>query len=114
MFKDKKLLVTGGTGSIGSSICNYFNKNGCEEIFSTTTNPNKIKSEQDYIKFKDRVIHTIEEDGVIYNYLFSCIYSIFVKLFERVAQGESACLTRKRSVVQIHSCSLKCMYESRY
>ena len=43
MFKDKKLLVTGGTGSIGSSICNYFNNNGCEEIYSTTTNLNKIK-----------------------------------------------------------------------
>ena len=38
MFKDKKLLVTGGTGSIGSSICNYFNNNGCKEIYSTTTN----------------------------------------------------------------------------
>ena len=53
MFKDKKLLVTGGTGSIGSAICNYFHKNGCEEIYSTTTNFNKIKSEQDYIKFKE-------------------------------------------------------------
>ena len=43
MFKDKKLLVTGGTGSIGSSICNYFNKNKCKEIYSTTTNLNKVK-----------------------------------------------------------------------
>ena len=53
MFKDKKLLVTGGTGSIGSAICNYFHNNGCDEIYSTTTNFNKIKSEQDYIKFKE-------------------------------------------------------------
>ena len=53
MFKDRKLLVTGGTGSIGSSICEYFNKNGCDEIFSTTTNLNKVKSDQDYIKFKE-------------------------------------------------------------
>ena len=37
MFKDKKLLVTGGTGSIGSSICDYFNNNNCKEIYSTTT-----------------------------------------------------------------------------
>ena len=43
MFKDKKLLVTGGTGTIGSSICNYFKKNGCDEIYSTTTNINKVK-----------------------------------------------------------------------
>ena len=35
LFKDKKLLVTGGTGSIGASICNYFNNNGCKEIFAT-------------------------------------------------------------------------------
>ena len=27
MFKDKKLLVTGGTGSIGGSICSYFKSN---------------------------------------------------------------------------------------
>ena len=64
MFKDKKLLVTGGTGSIGSSICNYFNKNGCEEIFSTTTNPNKIKSEQDYIKFKELDFNNIENSNL--------------------------------------------------
>ncbi len=51
MFKDKKLLVTGGTGSIGSSICNYFKNNGCKEIYSTTTNMNKVKSDQDFIKF---------------------------------------------------------------
>ena len=55
MFKDKKLLVTGGTGSIGGSICNYFYNNGCEEIYSTTTNINKVKSNQSYIKFKEYV-----------------------------------------------------------
>ncbi len=53
MFKDKKLLVTGGTGTIGSSICNYFKKNGCDEIYSTTTNINKVKSDQNYINFKE-------------------------------------------------------------
>ena len=60
MFKMKKLLVTGGTGSIGSSICNYFNINGCEEIFSTTTNLNKVKSDQDFIKFKELDLNNIE------------------------------------------------------
>ncbi len=64
MFKDKKLLVTGGTGSIGGSICNYFNKNGCEEIFSTTTSLNKIKSEQDYIKFKELDFNNIENSNL--------------------------------------------------
>ena len=60
MFKDKKLLVTGGTGSIGSSICNYFHNNNCKEIYSTTTNINKIKSDQNYIKFKELDLNNIE------------------------------------------------------
>ena len=60
MFKDRRLLVTGGTGSIGSSICNYFNNNGCMEIYSTTTNLNKVKSDQDYIKFKELNLNNIE------------------------------------------------------
>ena len=60
MFKDRKLLVTGGTGSIGNSICNYFNKNGCKEIYSTTTNLNKVKSDQDYIKFKELDLNKIQ------------------------------------------------------
>ena len=53
MFKDRKLLVTGGTGSIGSSICDYFNINGCKQIYSTTTNLNKVKSNQSYITFNE-------------------------------------------------------------
>tara|TARA_B100001027_G_C16171815_1_gene287336 strand:- start:68 stop:778 length:711 start_codon:yes stop_codon:yes gene_type:complete len=60
MFKDKKLLVTGGTGSIGSSICNYFSNNGCEDIYSTTTNLDKVKLSQDYIKFKELNLNKIE------------------------------------------------------
>ena len=60
MFKERKLLVTGGTGSIGSSICNYFNNNGCKEIFSTTTNLNKVKPDQNYIKFKELNLSNIE------------------------------------------------------
>jgi 3-oxoacyl-[acyl-carrier protein] reductase len=64
MFNDKKLLVTGGTGSIGNSICKYFNNNGCKEIFSTTTNLNKVKSNQDYIKFKELNLDNIENSDL--------------------------------------------------
>ena len=60
MFNDKKLLVTGGTGSIGSSICNYFSNNGCEDIYSTTTNLDKVKLSQDRIKFKELNLNKIE------------------------------------------------------
>ena len=59
-IEDRKLLVTGGTGSIGSSICNYFNENGCKEIYSTTTNLHKVKSDQKYIKFKELNLNNIE------------------------------------------------------
>ena len=60
MFKDRKLLVTGGTGSIGSSICNYFDNNGCKKIYSTTTNINKVKASQHFIKFKELNLENIE------------------------------------------------------
>ena len=64
MFKDRRLLVTGGAGSIGSSICNYFKDNGCEEIFSTTTNLNKVKPNQNYIKFKELNLDNIENSNL--------------------------------------------------
>lgn len=64
MFKDRKLLVTGGAGSIGSSICNYFKDNGCEEIFSTTTNINKVKPDQNYINFKELNLDNIENSNL--------------------------------------------------
>ena len=64
MFKDRKLLVTGGAGSIGSSICNYFKDNGCEEIFSTTTNLNKVKPDQNYINFKELNLDNIENSNL--------------------------------------------------
>ena len=60
MFKDKNLFVTRGTGSIGSSICNYFNNNGCKDIYSTTTNLNKVREDQAYIKFKEINLNNIE------------------------------------------------------
>ena len=61
MFNERALLVTGGTGSIGSSICDYFNNNGCKEIYSTTTNLKKVKSDQDYIKFTELNLNNIEK-----------------------------------------------------
>ena len=61
MFELKKLFVTGGTGSIGNSICNYFNENGCKEIYSTTTNMNKIIPSQKYIKFEEINFNNIED-----------------------------------------------------
>tara|TARA_B100000963_G_scaffold64102_1_gene52055 strand:+ start:4608 stop:5318 length:711 start_codon:yes stop_codon:yes gene_type:complete len=60
LFKDRNLLVTGGTGSIGSSICDYFNNNGCSEIYSTTTDLNKVREDQDFIKFKKLNLNNIE------------------------------------------------------
>ncbi len=64
MFKNRKLLVTGGTGSIGNSICNYFNNNGCKEIYSTTTNLSKINSNQHFIKFKELNFNNIEKSNL--------------------------------------------------
>ena len=64
MFNDKKLLVTGGTGSIGSSICSYFNNMGCKEIHSTTTNLSKINDDQDFIKFKELNLNNIENTNL--------------------------------------------------
>ena len=64
MFNDKKLLVTGGTGSIGSSICSYFNNMGCKEIHSTTTNLSKITDDQNFIKFKELNLTNIENTNL--------------------------------------------------
>ena len=64
LFKDKKLLVTGGTGSIGNSICEYFNKNDCEKIYSTTTNMRKVSSDQNYIKFIEFNLENAESSNI--------------------------------------------------
>jgi 3-oxoacyl-[acyl-carrier protein] reductase len=60
MFEDRKLLVTGGTGSIGGAICDYFKNNGCKEIYATTTDLKKVKSNKEYIKFKELDLNNIE------------------------------------------------------
>ena len=64
MFNDRKLLVTGGTGSIGGSICDYFKTNGCKEIYSTTTNLKKVKSDQKHINFKELNLDNIENSNL--------------------------------------------------
>ena len=52
MFENKKIFITGGTGSIGNAICQYFNKNKCSEVYASTTNLNKINKDDKFINFK--------------------------------------------------------------
>lgn len=52
MFEGKKIFITGGTGSIGNSICRYFKLNKCNEIFASTTNLEKVNKEDNFINFK--------------------------------------------------------------
>ena len=52
MFENKKIFITGGTGSIGNAICQYFNKNKCSEIYASTTNLDKVNKDDNFINFK--------------------------------------------------------------
>tara|TARA_B100001057_G_C22720073_1_gene899349 strand:- start:142 stop:852 length:711 start_codon:yes stop_codon:yes gene_type:complete len=52
MFNNKKLFITGGTGSIGNSICHYFNDNGCDNVYASTTNLEKIDPNDKFIQYK--------------------------------------------------------------
>ena len=52
MFENKKIFITGGTGSIGSAICHYFHENKCRKVYASTTNLDKVKKEDSYISFK--------------------------------------------------------------
>ena len=52
MFKNKKLFITGGTGSIGNAICHYFYQNKCNEIYASTTNLDKVNKNDSFINFK--------------------------------------------------------------
>ena len=61
MFNNKKLFVTGGTGSIGNSICHYFNNNGCKDIYATTTNLKKVSTEDKFINFKELNLSNISQ-----------------------------------------------------
>ena len=61
MFNEKKLFITGGTGSIGNSICHYFNNNGCSDIYASTTNLNKIDSNDSFIDFRKLNLSNISQ-----------------------------------------------------
>ena len=52
MFEGKNLFITGGTGSIGNSICHYFNENRCENIYASTTNLEKVNPNDKFINYK--------------------------------------------------------------
>ena len=64
MFKDKKLFITGGTGSIGNSICHYFKDNGCEQIHASTTNLEKVNPNDKFINFKKLNLSNISENNL--------------------------------------------------
>tara|TARA_B100001093_G_scaffold520513_1_gene617339 strand:- start:8500 stop:9210 length:711 start_codon:yes stop_codon:yes gene_type:complete len=64
MFNDKKLFITGGTGSIGNSICHYFNSNGCDEVYASTTNLKKINPNDSFIKYKQLDLSNILETNL--------------------------------------------------
>ena len=64
MFKDKNLFVTGGTGSIGNSICHYFNNNGCEDIYASTTNLEKVNPNDKFINYKQLNLSEISKNNL--------------------------------------------------
>tara|TARA_Y200000002_G_scaffold371379_1_gene367956 strand:- start:254 stop:964 length:711 start_codon:yes stop_codon:yes gene_type:complete len=64
MFKDKILFVTGGTGSIGNSICHYFNNNGCKDIYASTTNIEKVNPNDKFINYKQLNLSEISKKNL--------------------------------------------------
>ncbi len=64
MFENKKLFITGGTGSIGNSICHYFNNHGCEKVYASTTDLNKINSSDKFIEYKKLNLSDISETNL--------------------------------------------------
>ena len=64
MFKDKNLFVTGGTGSIGNYICHYFNNNGCEDIYASTTNLEKVNPNDKFINYKQLNLSEISKNNL--------------------------------------------------
>jgi len=49
-FKDKTVLITGGTGDIGSSLVKSFYSLGAK-IITTTTKPKNINNKHNSIKY---------------------------------------------------------------
>tara|TARA_Y100000992_G_scaffold105210_1_gene68531 strand:+ start:112 stop:822 length:711 start_codon:yes stop_codon:yes gene_type:complete len=64
MFDKKKIFITGGTGSIGNSICHYFKDNGCKDIYATTTNLNKVNKSDTFINFKELNLSNIAKTNL--------------------------------------------------
>ena len=64
MFKDKNLFITGGTGSIGNSICHYFKNNGCEDIYASTTNLDKVNPNDKFINYKQLNLSEISKNNL--------------------------------------------------
>ena len=64
MFKDKNLFITGGTGSIGNSICHYFNNNECKDIYASTTNLEKVKPNDNFINYKQLNLSEISKNNL--------------------------------------------------
>ena len=61
MFENKKIFITGGTGSIGNAICQYFNENRCSEIYASTTNLAKVKEDDSFISYKQLNLNDISK-----------------------------------------------------
>ena len=61
MFENKKIFITGGTGSIGNAICQYFNENKCSEIYASTTNLDKVNKDDSFINFKQLNLNDISK-----------------------------------------------------
>jgi len=64
MFKDKNLFITGGTGSIGNSICHYFKNNGCKDIYASTTNLEKVNPNDKFINYKQLNLSNISKNNL--------------------------------------------------
>ncbi len=76
MFKDKKLLVTGGTGSIGNAICHHFNNNNCSKIYATTTNLSKVDPKDSFINYKQLNLQNITSANLEDTFDFDIDYLI--------------------------------------
>ena len=61
MFENKKIFITGGTGSIGNAICHYFYENKCNEIYASTTNLDKVNKDDSFINFKQLNLNDISK-----------------------------------------------------
>ena len=76
MFKDKRLLITGGTGTIGNAICRHFNNNNCSKIYATTTNLTKVDPKDSFINYKQLNLQNITSANLDETFDFDIDYLI--------------------------------------